>query len=70
VGKNGRKWAKCCKQEVGSKRQETGSCWERKQVLNAGNRKQEVGILESLKGQCHQIFHLWFFSSNNFSWPQ
>jgi hypothetical protein len=23
-----------------------------------------------LKGQCHQIFHLWFFSSNNFSWPQ
>ncbi len=26
-----------------------------------------VGLL---KGQCHQIFHLCFFSSNNFSWPQ
>jgi hypothetical protein len=23
-----------------------------------------------LKGQCHEIFYLWFFSSNNFSWPQ
>ncbi len=23
-----------------------------------------------LKGQCHQIFDLCFFSSNNFSWPQ
>ncbi len=26
--------------------------------------------LITLKGQYHQIFHLWFFSSNNFSWPQ
>ncbi len=24
----------------------------------------------SLKGQCHEISYLWFFSSNNFSWPQ
>jgi hypothetical protein len=23
-----------------------------------------------LKGQCHEIFYLRFFSSNNFSWPQ
>jgi hypothetical protein len=35
----------------------------------------EVGPMASnnsmhLKGQYHQIFHLCFFSSNNFSWPQ
>jgi hypothetical protein len=26
--------------------------------------------LPHLKGQCHEIFYLWFFSSDNFSWPQ
>ncbi len=43
-------------------------------------RVQGTGILDCafsysrvnclLKGQCHEIFYLWFFSSNNFSWPQ
>jgi hypothetical protein len=23
-----------------------------------------------LKGQCHEIFYLWFFFANNVSWPQ
>jgi hypothetical protein len=27
-------------------------------------------LANPLNGQCHQIFHLWFFSSNNFSWSQ
>ncbi len=27
-------------------------------------------IFALIKGQCHEIFYLWFFSSNNFSWPQ
>ncbi len=43
--------------------------------LKIGNRESQYVLNESgfhileLKGQCHQIFHLWFFSSNNFSWP-
>jgi transposase InsO family protein len=39
---------------------------------------QSKGVVEqvhrqmksSLKGQCHEIFYLRSFSSNNFSWPQ
>ncbi len=31
---------------------------------------QSLNKINDLKGQCHQIFHLCFFSSNNFSWPQ
>jgi hypothetical protein len=40
--------------------------WRKKEYLASLLQKGS----SALKGQCHEIFHLWFFSSNNFSWPQ